>query len=152
MTILRSFELVLILNFLKYSRYFIEISIMLYNAFPEPSQSFRSMIHLSSVKVIFGHILKGNDPRQQGQIKEAFISYHLQEVTFTPPQHLQKFASVTPISTRSGPKRPAADIRGGGIFWIHDFIGPIWFIVRRLKNSSLLEDYKHLDWPSFVRF
>ena len=58
---------------------------MLYNAFPEPSQSFRSMIHLSSVKVIFGHILKGNDPRQQGQIKEAFISYHLQEVTFTPP-------------------------------------------------------------------
>ena len=40
--------------------------------------------------------------------------------------------------TRSGPKRPAAEIQGGGFFWIHGFIGPIWFIVRRLKNSSLL--------------
>ena len=38
--------------------------------------------------------------------------------------------------------------REGGFFWIHGFIGPIWFIVRRLKNSSLLEDYKH---PDFLR-
>ena len=35
------------------------------------------------------------------------------------------------IGTRSGPKRPAAEIRGG-FFWIHRFIGPIW--------SSLFED------------
>ena len=28
--------------------------------------------------------------------------------------------------TRFGPKRPAAEIRGGGIFRIHGLIGPIW--------------------------
>ena len=71
----------------------------------------------------------------------------LRSIKFYITSHLCEYI----LPTRPGPKRPAADIRGGGIFWIHGFIGPIWFIVRRLK-SSLLEDYKHLDWPSFVCF
>ena len=67
--------------------------------------------------------------------------------------------------TRSGPKRPAAEIRGGGFFGIYCLLGPIlvhcyirifsgkfWFVVRRLRTSrffsgKLFEAVLASIWP-----